>query len=102
MKKYTVIVHDDGCISWGNEKNQLHCEHGPAIIWPSGAKEYYIEGKRHRLDGPAVEYACGSKEYFIEGDRLTEEDFNTRTKPKGLYDGKVVEVEGKKYKLQSI
>ena len=32
-----------------------------------GAKEWYLNGKLHRVDGPACEYANGSKEWWLNG-----------------------------------
>lgn len=80
MKTYKVTISDDGTISWYNEKGRLHWEHGPAIIWASGGKEFYMDGKLHREDGPAIEYKNGSKQWWINGERLTEDEFNRRTK----------------------
>ena len=32
-----------------------------------GAKEWYLNGKLHRVDGPACEYANGNKSWFLNG-----------------------------------
>ena len=61
--------------------------------------KWYLKGKLHREDGPAVEYNDGYKEWFIDGEQLTEEEFNARL---NSCNGKVIEVDGKKYKLQEI
>jgi len=98
MKTYKVIVMKD-FTKWYNESNQLHRENGPAIEWADGNKGYYINGKLHREDGPAIEWASGSKLYFVNGKRLTEQQFNNRNKS---CEGKVVEIEGVKYKLTKI
>ena len=121
MKTYKVIVMKD-FTKWYNESNQLHRENGPAIEWADGNKKYYINGKLHREDGPAAEYANGDKKYyindkphredgpaiefvdgsklyFVNGKRLTEQQFNNRIKS---CEGKVVEIEGVKYKLTEI
>ena len=125
MQTYKVIVDNDKNIRWYNEKNQLHRLDGPAIEYTNGSKSWYVEGKRHRLDGPAVEYADGGKEWFVEGKRhrldgpaieyadgykawwvegkeLTEEEFNKYTKPKPSCENKVIDIDGKKYKLVAI
>lgn len=39
----------------------------PAVIHASGTKEYYREGKRHRIVGPAVIHANGDLEYWVDG-----------------------------------
>ena len=49
-----------------NSEGLIHCEDGPAVELASGTKEWWINGKRHRLDGPAVEY-FGGKEWWIKG-----------------------------------
>jgi hypothetical protein len=37
--------------------------------------------QQHRLDRPAVEYAGGGKTWYVNGERLSKEQFNTRTQP---------------------
>ena len=75
MKTYRVTVDNKGTKRWYNEQGQLHNEHGPAVEWADGTKWWYLNG-----------------EYF------TEAQFNARTK-QSTCDGKVVEIDGKKYKL---
>jgi len=88
----------DGDKSW-YLNGQLHREDGPAYEGASGTKSWFINGQRHREGGPAIEWVDGSKEWWIEGKRLTEEEFNQRTKS---CNGKIVEIDGKKYKLTEI
>ena len=117
-KEYTVRVYDDGSKIWclngkfhredgpavefanGRKEwyknGKCHREDGPAIEYADGTKKWWINGKRHREDGPAVEYPDGSKLWYINGKQLTEEEFNNRNKS---CDGKIVEIEGKRYKL---
>lgn len=45
-------------------------------VYSSRAKEWYLNGNRHREDGPASE--C--KTWFLNGEELTEEEFNHKTK----------------------
>ena len=78
--------------------NQFHREDGPAVEYANGSKYWYLNGKLHREDGPAREYADGSKEWWLNGKKLTEAEFNKRIN-KTSCAGKVVEVDGKKYKL---
>jgi hypothetical protein len=115
--EYTVKVYDNGKSWWVNGK--LHREDGPAIECSNGDKEWWVNGKRHREDGPAVEYSDGYKSWWLNGElhredgpaieyadgikywylndkRLTEEEFNQKI---NSYEGKVIEVDGKKYKL---
>ncbi len=77
MKTYKVFVDDYNNVSWHNEA-----------------------GECHREDGPAVEDANGNKYWYLNGKRLTEAEFNKRMQKKSSCEGKVVEIEGKKYKLQ--
>ena len=68
-------------------------------VYDNGDKHWYLNGKRHREDGPACEYAGGSKFWYLDGIKLTEEEFNSR---QSNCSGKIVEIDGKKYKLQAI
>jgi len=99
MQTYKVTVDKYKTIRWYNDKDQLHRLDGPAVKYANGFKEWYVDGKIHRLDGPAVEYANGSKEWWVEGKKITEKEFNEYIKPKPSCEGKVVEVDGIKYKL---
>ena len=93
---YEVRVYNNGDKFW-YQNGLLHRTDGPAIEYPNGYKYWYQSGERHRIDGPAVELANGDKAWYLEGKELTEAEFNTRTKPS--CSGKVVEIDGKKYKL---
>ena len=68
------------------------------VINKNGDVMYVVDGKYHREDGPAREYASGTKKWFLNGKKLSEEEFNQR---KNDCNGKVVEIEGKKYRLVS-
>lgn len=81
----------DGC---------FHREDGPAIEYSDGTKAWFLEGKRHRTDGPAIEYSDGTKDWYLEGKYLRENEFIAQTKKDhNCLDGKVLEIDGKKYKL---
>ena len=122
MKTYKVTVSEYGTKCWYNEQGQRHREDGPALDCANGTKSWYLNDKLHREgdpaiecangdkwwyhndqfhreDGPAVEYANGDKRWFLNGKLLTEAEFNARTKS---CSGKVVEIDGKKYKLQEV
>ena len=60
---------------------------------------YNLNGELHREDGPAIEFADGDKSWYINGQRLTETEFNQRTQS---CNNKIVEIDGKKYKLTQI
>ena len=36
-------------------------------IYPSGNKEWYLNGLAHREDGPAVEFINGDKAWYLNG-----------------------------------
>ena len=122
MQTYKVTVDENKTIRYYNDKDQLHRLDGPAFEWADGYKAWYVNGKLHRLDGPAIEGADGYKAWYVEGKlhrlngpaiegadgskawyvddkQLTEEEFNALIKPKPTCEGKVVEVDGIKYKL---
>ena len=121
MKTYKVDVYDNGGEEW-YLNGQRHREGGPAIERASGTKAWYLNGQRHREggpaieradgskywylndklhreDGPAIEYVSGSKYWYLNGEQLSEAKFNARTKQKPSCEGKVIEVDGVKYKL---
>ena len=122
MQTYKVIVDSNKNIRWFNDKDQFHRLDGPAIEgvdgykawlvegkyhrldgpareWANGDKVWWVENKLHRLDGPAVENADGYKAWYVEGKYMTEKEFNAYIKPKPACEGKIVEVDGVKYKL---
>ena len=101
MKTYKVTVDKDGNTHWYC-KNKLHREGGPAIESTNDDKSWWLNNKLHREDGPAIEYVDGTKQWFLNGEKLTEAQFNARTKKQPTCDGKVVEIDGKKYKLQEV
>ena len=69
-------------------------------VCDSGGKYWYLNGKRHCEHGPAIEWADGTKFWYLNDKELTEAEFNIRTnKP---CSGKVVEIEGVKYKLVEV
>jgi hypothetical protein len=101
MKTYTVQVNDSGDRCWYLD-GKRHREDGPAIEYADGTKYWYLNDKQHREDGPAIEYAGGTKHWYLNDKELTEAEFNARNKPKPTCEGKVVEVDGVKYKLTAI
>ena len=47
MKKETLTAYtnSNGTIRYYNEYGDLHNPNGPALIWPDGEKEYWINDK---------------------------------------------------------
>lgn len=100
MKTYIVKVDDYGTKHWYLD-DKFHREDGPAVESANGTKYWYLNGKIHRKDGPAVEYANGTKYWFLDGVSYTEADWikQLQKKVKAPCIGKVVEIDGVKYKL---
>jgi hypothetical protein len=70
-------------------------------IWDDGDKYWYVNDKSHREDGPAVELANGTKRWFIKGKEYTKPEFDDIMNKPGC-DGKVVLIDGVKYKLMAV
>jgi len=121
MKIYTVKVNDIGDKHWylhgklhrtdgpayeGTDGDKLwyfdgklHREGGPACEYADGDKLWYFDGKCHRTDGPAIEWADGTKEWYLDGKELTQAQWKRAVKPNPSCVGKIVEVDGVKYRL---
>ena len=99
MKTYTIKIDDNGTKSW-YLNNKLHREDGPAIEYPDGCKYWYLNGNFHREDGPAIEWENGTKFWFLNGKEYSESKWKKLVNKKSnSCDGKIVEIEGVKYKL---
>ena len=71
----TVETNEDGTIRYYNEYGDLHNPNGPAVIWPDGGQEYWINDQLHNPNGPAVIYPDGDKFYYINDKELSEVEF---------------------------
>mgnify|MGYP000873933579 CR=1 FL=1 len=105
--------HKNGQISyeeyWIN--GEKHNTEGPAFrSWYKNgqihSKVYWINGKLHNTEGPAFRSwdengQISYEEYWINGEKLSKEECENEVK-KDACNGKVVEIDGKKYKLQAI
>jgi hypothetical protein len=119
---YEVKVYSDGSRYWCLN-GKLHREDGPAFEGTNGTKEWLLNGKRHREDGPAVEHYDGTKKWFLKGKHhredgpayegsdgskywwlnnvsYSEEEWKKKLQPDPCLN-KIVDIEGKKYKLVS-
>jgi antitoxin component YwqK of YwqJK toxin-antitoxin module len=38
-----------------------------SLVLTGANKEYYLNGKLHRINVPAIEYFDGTKEYYLNG-----------------------------------
>jgi hypothetical protein len=88
----------DGTKHWYLD-DKLHRVDGPALEYADGSKEWWRDNKCHRIDGPAIEWADGSKSWYVDGKELTHSQWIEAVKPKPSCVGKIVEVDGVKYKL---
>ena len=96
---YTVKVSDNGTKEW-LLNGKRHRVDGPAVEDTDGSKYWYLDDKRHRIDGPAIEWFDGSKEWYLDGNKLTQAQWKQSIKPKvASCAGKIVEVDGVKYRL---
>ena len=93
----------DGGKEW-YVNGKLHREGGlPAIEFANGGKFWYANDKLHREGGlPAVEYADGAKQWWVNGQRVTEDQAKDMFNKPASCAGKVVEIDGKKFKLTEI
>lgn len=127
MIEYTVQV-DETYTRWLHD-GFLHREDGPAVEFTNGDKQWWIKGKLHREDGPAIEGGNGDK-YWYRNDKLHRTDgpaiepnsphrlplwyLNDKIYTEDAWkkainglnspscNGKIVEIDGKKYKLKEI
>ena len=72
MIEYTVKVYDNGTKEW-YFNGKRHRLDGPAFEYPDGYKAWLLNGKFHRDDGPAREWDNGHKEWWLN-DLLHRED----------------------------
>jgi len=75
------------------DNGQLACE------------QYWINGELHNPNAPAYKYwydngQLKSETYWINDNNLTKEEFDNRNKSD--CNGKIVEIDGKKYQLKEI
>jgi len=70
-------------------------------VYDSGNKYWYLDGKLHREDGPAIEFSYGANEWYLYGKFLTEAEHKAATS-KHTCEGKIVEIDGKKYQLKEV
>lgn len=69
MKNIKVVTDKYGTEKWYNEKNELHREDGPAVIYKykEDRKEWWINGKLHRVGAPAIIEKNKTEEWWVNG-----------------------------------
>ena len=60
-------VFPSGTKEW-RLNGKLHRTDGPGVVWSNGTKEWWLNGKRHRTDGPAIEWTDGTKTWWLNGE----------------------------------
>ena len=81
-----------------NDAGQFHSiDDAPALEIKDGPKFWYKDGKYHRdNDEPAIIYSDGTKFWYKDGCHYTPVPKATTC------NGKIVEIDGKKYKLTEV
>jgi hypothetical protein len=103
-KEYIIKIHDYGTKEYFLN-GKLHREDGPAVEYSSGTKCWYLDGECHRHDGPAIEWADGVQSWYLNGKEYSLEEYLkkiNKTPACPACEAKVVEIEGKKYKLTEV
>ena len=111
-QKYIVTVDKDRT-TWRNEAGQSHRLNGPAHEYADGRYSYYVDGVHGREDGPSRFFPGkggkpGCEEFTFKG-----HSYRSLAELKAAVDkmnappvvslvGKVVEIDGKKYKLAAV
>lgn len=67
-----IIVYVSGTKSWFVD-GKCHRLDGPASEYANGSKSWFVNGKYHRIDGPAYEDSVGGKRWFVNNKEITEE-----------------------------
>jgi hypothetical protein len=60
------ITKEDNCTEKSVD-GVIHCEDGPAFIWPDESAAWWKHGKLHRDEGPAFMCAYTSLDWYING-----------------------------------
>ena len=68
METYIVKVYENGYRQW-YQNGKLHRLDGPAVEYENGYREWYQNDQRHRVDGPAIEYSNGYRVWYQNGQR---------------------------------
>lgn len=106
--RYYVSGRNKGSVIFRNYDDLNHRnDGGPAIIHKTSGTEWLEHGKLHREDGPAHISASGTKFYYINGCHYSRIEFDKKMQNKKELaeakndpcNGKIVDIDGKKYKL---
>ena len=103
-ENFTGIVEYGGDKYW-YRNGKCHREDGPAVEYANGTKFWYRNSELHREDGPAIECANGDKFWYLNGKGYTESAYKAELSKRSTTppcNGKIVEIDGKKYQLTAI
>jgi len=73
-----MLIHDfDGAKEW-YLNGERHRTDGPAVVDANGDKYWYLNGKLHRTDGPAIVYPDGTKYWYLNGKQFSEAEWEQK------------------------
>ena len=70
-----VDTWSDGTVVYRNAARQPHRIDGPAVIYPSGTRAWYQNGRLHRTDGAAIMFSGGVCNWYLNGVSMPEDVF---------------------------
>ena len=70
MSQPEMIILPTGAKEWFLN-GKLHRVDGPAIENPNGEKLWYLHGNLHREDGPAIEWPNGTKFWYLNDEKVS-------------------------------
>lgn len=93
-----AITHANGTQEWWLN-DERHREGGPAFTGSHGEQYWFRQGELHREDGPAVIHSNGDQSWYLNNRLHCKEDFDFKI---SSCNGKIVEIDGKKYQLKEV
>ena len=84
MNKPKCKTYPSGTKEWYLD-GKLHREDGPAVEWDNGDKQWCLDGKLHREDGPAAEWSDGYKEWYLNNEKADPETIADLWLAKNIY-----------------
>jgi hypothetical protein len=70
----TLKIDENGTKEWWLN-GKLHRVDGPAVEFISSGEQWWLNGKVHRVDGPAVERPDGCKYWYLNDRRYKFDDW---------------------------
>ena len=66
-----LVIRMHGAKWWYSDE-QRHRLNGPAVVYDTGSLAWHNYGKLHRLDGPAIIIPNGTNQYWINDQQVSE------------------------------